>query len=84
MRDFLNSILAFIVAPSLTDEEFDSVTAINPIYDQSTYNDLSRILKERESVSTLHERLNAYYKAKGVEFTPATIGKTNIYLGSPL
>lgn len=84
MRDFLNEILTFIVAESLTDDEFATVTAQLPIYDQDTYDDLSRILLSRESVSVLHDRLTAYYKARGVKLKESPTGKTNIWLGSPL
>ena len=84
MRDFLNEILAFIVTSSLTDEEYASVTAIAPIYDQATYDDLSRILDERESVSVYQDRLFAYYKARGAEISQANTGKSNILLGGAL
>jgi len=84
MRDFLDAILAFIVAESLTDDEFDTVTATMPIYDQTSYDDLSRILAARESVSVLQDRLLAYYQAKGVSINPADTGKSDIFLGSVL
>lgn len=84
MRDFFDAILAFIVAESLTDVEFATVTATMPIYDQTSYNDISRILISRESVSVMHERLLAYYRAKGVSITPAETGKSDIFLGSVL
>lgn len=84
MRDFLNGILAFIVAEYLTDDEYATVTAELPLYDQTTYDDLSRILVARESVSTLQDRLYAYYTAKGVDITRAQTGKSDIYLGDAL
>lgn len=84
MRDFLNGILSFIVAESLTDDEFETVTAELPLYDQATYDDLSRILASRESVSYLQDRLVAYYKARGVDVQAADTGKSNIYLGDVL
>lgn len=84
MRNFLNAILTFIVAESLTDEEFETVTAPLPLYDQATYDDLSRILAAREALSTVQDRLVAYYKARGVDVTPADTGKSNIYLGDVL
>jgi hypothetical protein len=84
VRDFLNAILTFIVADSLTDDEFETVTAELTLYDQTTYDDLSRILEAREAVSVLQDRLLAYYQARGAEITAADTGKSNIYLGSVL
>jgi len=84
MRDFFNAILAFIVAESLTDEEFETCTSELPIYDQGTYDDLARVLESREAVSTMQDRLLAYYEAKGVDISPADTGKSNIYLGDVL
>lgn len=84
MRDFLNSILDFIGAPSLTDDEFATVESQFMIYDQGTYDDLSRILAGRELVTGMQERLTAFYKAKGVELTPAKTGRSNIFLGAAL
>lgn len=84
MRDFLNAILAFIVAESLTDEEFATCTATMPIYDQASYDDLSRVLASRDSISTYQDRLTAFYTAKGVNLTPAKTGTSNIFLGAVL
>lgn len=84
MRDFLNGILTFIVAESLTDLEWATVTADVPIYDQASYDDLARILAAREAVSTLQDRLYAYYKARGVSIDQAVTGKSNIFLGDVL
>lgn len=84
MRDFLNGILTFIVATSLTDEEFETCTSTLPIYDQATYDDLSRVLASREMVSTYQDRLLAYYQARGAEITPAKTGKSNILIGGAL
>lgn len=82
MRDFLDAILNFIVADSLTDEEFDTVEATVTIYDQATYDDLSRILENRESVSNMQERLLAYYTARGVTIEQADTAKSNILIGA--
>lgn len=84
MRDFLDEILSFIAASSLTDEEFETVQSEITIYDQSTYDDLARILNTRDAVSTYQARLLAYYTAKGVTVTAATTGSSNIYIGSVL
>lgn len=84
MRDFLDAILAFIGAESLTDLEFDGVTVEIPIYDQDTYDALAEILEAREAISSTQERLVAYYKARGVEVTANSTAKTNIFLGADL
>lgn len=84
MRDFLDSILAFISTESLTDLEFETVTSTLPLYDQSTYDDLSRILANRENVSIMQDRLTFFYRAKGVEFQEAITASSNIWLGSPI
>lgn len=84
MRDFLNSILTFIAAETLTDIEFDTVTATHPLYDQSTYDDLSLILQSRENVSIFQDRLTFFYQAKGVDVKPKITGSSNILIGSVL
>lgn len=81
MRDFINGILTIIKATSLTDDEFDTVTATLPIYDQDSYDDISAILSGRESVSVYQDRLLALYQAHGAEITPAKTGKSNILIG---
>jgi predicted CopG family antitoxin len=84
LRAFLNSILFFIGTTSLTDEEFETVTATVTIYDQVTYDNLANILKDRESVSTYVDRLTFYYRAAGVEVQPSALGTSNVFLGSVL
>jgi hypothetical protein len=84
MRDFLDAILAFIVAESLTDNEFDSVEATVTIYDQATYDDLARILTARGSATVYLDRLLSYYEARGVSLTAATVANSNIFIGGVL
>jgi len=84
MRDFLNAILAFIGAESMTDEEFETIESELPIYDQGTYDDLSNILESREAVSSIQDRLTAYYEARGVTISENETGKSHIYVGSVL
>lgn len=84
MRDFLNGILAFIMAESLTDDEFETVTSTIPLYDQSTYDDLSRILATRDLVTDMQARLVAYYTAKGATITQADTAKSEIFMGAVL
>jgi hypothetical protein len=84
-RDFLNAVLAWIQTSSLTDEEYDSVSLVSAGYDQSTYAALSLVLDSRESVSSLQDRLKAFFESKGVEVTAVvSSGKSNIFLGSEL
>ena len=84
MRAFYNSILDFILATSLTDEEFATTVAIVPVYDQATYDDLSRILLSRGNVTDMQARLVSYYAARGVAVSPASAGDSNIFIGSVL
>ena len=83
MRQFLDDILSFIGQTSLTDAEFNSVTAQFTILDDATYGDLSRILKARDSVSNAVDRLTSYYVAGG--FDPKVPENTsNIFVGAKL
>lgn len=84
MRVFLNAILAFIGASSLTDEEYATVVSTVQEYSQSTYDDLARVLNLRDAVSTDQDRLVAYFTAKGVSIASLETGKTNIFIGSVL
>ena len=84
MRDFLNAILSFIGATSLTDNEFDALEIDSATYDAATYSALSGVLVSRESISTLHEKLAFYFQAKGVSITVTNTGKSNIFLGGVL
>lgn len=84
MRDFLNAILSFIGAESLTDEEFDSVTIEDTNEPFEVYTQLSQILQSRESVSGMQDRLWYYYKAKGFDFSQSETGTSNIYVGGGL
>lgn len=84
MRDFLNNILIFIAAETLTDSEFESVESIHLLYDQNTYNDLLNILNSRDSIGPYQARLLNFYQAKGVSIVAGRSAKSNIYIGSPL
>lgn len=84
MREFLDAILAFIGAESLTDDEYGEIDLALPIYDQATYDALASVLEEREVVSTMQDRLVSYFTAKGVEVEQADVGKSHIYVGSVL
>lgn len=87
MRDWLNAILAFIGAESLTDGEYNGINftkVTNGVYDQGAYDELAKILAAREAVSTTQQRLVAFFKAKGTDVEPVQTGKSNIYLGDVL
>lgn len=84
MRDFLDGILTFIGAESLTDLEFESLTVTDEVYDSTTYDALAGILLARESVSSMQDRLTAFFTAKGVEVTPVETASSNVFLGGAL
>ena len=87
MRDWLNAILSFIGATSLTDEEYEGIdTDLLTVqtYDQASYDALANVLEVREAVSTQQDRLVSFYAAKGVNVTANDTGKSNIYLGDVL
>lgn len=71
MRDFIDEILAFIGSTSLTDEEFDGITATEEAYNVATYRACKEVLESRESVSDTLYRLAFFFLAKGV--TVATV-----------
>lgn len=84
LRDFLNGILSFIGATSLTDLEFSALTIDSSGYNAPTYTALSDVLKAREAVSTIQDKLYFYFRARGVEIAQASTGKSNIFLGAAL
>ncbi len=76
MRDFLDAILAFINAESLTDDEFDLLPESTVQgYNEYVYKYLRSILQARESVSLQLARLKAFFVAKGVSVVEATLVK---------
>lgn len=87
MRTFLDAILAFINAESLTDEEFESIELTEQVYTKEVYLALRTILEARELVSDQVKRLKLYFIAKGVDVssTPTVpTAKSNIFIGSGL
>lgn len=87
MRDWLNAIFAFIGATSLTDEEYNSINFLNlevQVYNQAAYDQLAKVLISRESISSMNDRLVAFFAARGTIVTAAKTGKSNIWLGSAL
>lgn len=87
MRNWLNSVLQFIGATSLTDEEYDGLNFVGLetlVYNQAAYDQLTSVLSSRELVSNMQDRLTALFQAKGAEITPAKTGKSNILIGGAL
>ncbi len=84
MRDFLNGILQFIGSESLTDEEFESIELEDEEYTIEAYKALDAILFDRESISTIRERLKFYFNIKGVSVEIKPVGKSNILVGGVL
>lgn len=87
MRDWLNAILAFIGTSSLTDLEYAAIDTdlltLNT-YNQAAYDAEAAVLTSREAVSTMQDRLIAFFKAKGLDVAAVSTAKSNIYLGSVL
>lgn len=74
MRDFLDEILAFINAESLTDEEFDLLPeGTVQSYNEYVYRYLRSIMQGRESVSSGLNKLKSFFVAKGVSVSETTI-----------
>jgi hypothetical protein len=84
MRDFLDAILSFIGASSLTDDEFESIELENTNDQVANYNALHTILEDREAVSATLSRLEYYFSAKGVSVSEADSASSNIFVGAPL
>lgn len=88
MRTWLNAILVFISATSLTDDEFISIDQTNleqGTYNQAAYDELSKVLASREIVSTMQDRLAGFFRAKGLTaLAVADTAKSEILVGLPL
>jgi hypothetical protein len=84
MRDYLNGILSFIGAESLTDEEFDSVVVTDQSDHQAVYEDLLAIIESRELVSDTVSRLTHYFQAMGVPVTNPNTAVSEIFVGAVL
>lgn len=84
MRDFLDAILSFIGAASLTNDEFNSLDLSVQEYSVEVYEALHAILTAREQVSNLRDKLKYYFLAKGVNVTDATAATSKLFLGAVL
>ena len=87
MRVFLDDILAFINAESLTDDEFDSIPdTLVESYNEYVYQALRSTLQGRESVSLQLKKLKGLFIAKGVFITESSTPTpvSHILVGSVL
>ena len=87
MRTWLNGILTLIGASSLTDEEYNGINFLHLTvneYNQAAYDELSKVLVDRESVSSIQQKLVAFFKLKDLDVVPAVTAKSDIYIGSVL
>jgi len=86
MRDYLNGILSFIGAESLTDEEFNSIGIENTDDQIAVYQALLGVLQSRDLVSDdMTMRLQNYFLAKGVAVVKVTkLPVSNIFVGASL
>ena len=87
MREWLNAILLFIEAESLTDLEYDGINFLNITqgeYNQAAYDELAKVLASREMVSNTIDRLGAFFTAKGLPVAPLDKAVSNILLGFAL
>lgn len=87
MREFLNAIMQFISATSLTDEEYATTTSLPDepgTYTVAVYNACLAILDSRELVTNTRDKLTFLFKAKGVQVEPTSKARSNIFIGSSL
>lgn len=90
MRDFLNSILAFIGSESLTDEEYLTIEGQGTfvIYSKATYDVLKSTIEAREAVSGQAKKLKLLFIARGVDVSDGSITthkpNSNILIGFEL
>ncbi len=88
LRDFIDAILAFIGASSLTDDEYTSINQTGlsiSLYNKALYTAMSTVLIGREAVSSTQDRLRYFFLSKGIsDIGEVSKGKTNVYIGDPL
>lgn len=87
MRDWLNAIFIFIGTSSLTDVEYGGIDQSGmtvQTYNQAAYDQLATVLETREAVSTMQDRLVAFFKAKGLDVVANDTAASQIYVGDVL
>jgi hypothetical protein len=87
VRVFLDSILSFIGSESLTDGEFAILPDGTVLgYNEDVYQYLRSVLQDRESVSTMLDKLKSFFEAKGVNLN-STLPRdpmSSIFIGARL
>lgn len=71
----------------MTDVEYALINTellTTNVYNQTSYDEISKVLAYRESISNMQDRLTGYFKSKGYDVTTATAPKSNIFIGSVL
>ena len=90
LRTFVNGIFSFIGSESLTDEEFETLEAVEPAltesYTKALYDALKETIQNRDGVSGQGRKLKAYFSARGVDVSGSTVPtpNSNILIGKPL
>jgi hypothetical protein len=84
MRDYLDGILSFIGAESLTNEEFGQVTITDQNDHVGVYDALLAIIGSRDDVSDIASRLLYYFQSKGIAVAGAPSAVSNIFVGASI
>jgi len=87
MRDFINTVLAFIGTSSLTNDEYEEIDLSDFGYNIPTFDVVKMLLFERDEATETSDRLKLYFMAKGVnvEGDDVTLpAKSNIFIGAAL
>lgn len=88
MRDFLDSILEFIGATALTDQEYAETQPMESNegeYTVEVYNALKDVLTERETITTMAAKLKSYFAAAGTVIdAPSYVPASQILIGVAL
>lgn len=80
-RYFVNDILRFIGAETLTDVEFATIESTENEYTPELYLEIFAILQSRGTLSDQEERLVLYFEARGVDVAEASTSVSNILMG---
>ena len=81
---FYDDILLFIGSYAMNGEEIGTVESEAVGYEQSNYDDLSRILLARDGLGGFQDRLSAYFFSHGYNYAANNTGKSNVFLGAAI
>jgi hypothetical protein len=84
IREFVDAILAFIGASSVTDSEFELITEEDEVYSPELYAQMLAVLDTRELVSNTRDRLTYYFQAANATINETDAGVSKIFLGDDL